>query len=110
MILDKYKNHPNVLAIIQNQEYKISNLTFQEIENVEVVKLLKSLDGRKSTGEDRIPPKHVSLAANELTNTLTTVINCTIRNSCFPHDAKKQQYARWTRGARPNSSKKFSPS
>ena len=49
----------------------MEGFTFQEIEDIkEVAQLLKSLDGRKSTGEDKIPPKLVSLAANELTNTL----------------------------------------
>ena len=67
----------------------LDTFTFQEVENREVGKLLKSLDGRKSTGEDKIPTKLVSLAANELTNTVTTAINCSIRNSRFPNDAKK---------------------
>ena len=47
------------------------------------------MDGRKSTGADKIPPKTVTLAANELTNTLTTAINCTIRNSRFLNEAEK---------------------
>ena len=67
----------------------MGTFTFQEVENQEVAHLLKFLDGRKSTGEDKIPPKLVSLAANELTNNLTTAINCSIRNSRFPNDAKK---------------------
>ena len=89
MILEKYKDHPSVLAIIQNPEQVLDTFTFQEIEHKQVAQLLKSLDGRKSTGEDKIPPKLVSLAANELTNILTTAVNCSIRNSCFPNDAKK---------------------
>ena len=89
LILDKYKNHSSVLAIIQNPEQLLNTFTFQEVGNQEVAKLLKSLDGKKSTGEDKIPPKLVSLAANELTNTLTMAINCSIRNSRFPNDAKK---------------------
>ena len=88
LILDKYKYHPSVLAIIQNPEQVMGTFTFQEVENQEVAHLLKSLDGRKSTGEDKIPPKLVSLAANELTSNLTTAINCSIRNSRFPNDAK----------------------
>ena len=78
-----------MLAIIQNPEQLLNTFTFQEVGNQEVAKLLKSLDGKKSTGEDKIPPKLVSLAANELTNTLTMAINCSIRNSRFPNDAKK---------------------
>ena len=78
-----------MLAIIQNPEQLLNTPTFQKVGNQEVVKLLKSLDGKKSTGEDKIPPKLVSLAANELTNTLTLAINCSIRDSRFPNDAKK---------------------
>ena len=89
LIIEKYKNHPSILAIIQNPEQEMEGFTFQEIENTEVAHLLKTLDGRKSTGEDKIPPKLVSLAANELTNTLTSAINSTIRHSCFPNAAKK---------------------
>ena len=93
LILEQYKNHHSVLAIIQSPDQVMEDFTIQEIENVEVAQLLKSLDGRKSTGEDKIPPKLVSLAANELTNTLTSAINSTIRNLCFPNDAKKRQSA-----------------
>ena len=89
LILDEYKNHPSVLAIIQSPEEVLDTFTFHEVENREVGKLLKSLDGRKSTGEDKIPTKLVSLAVNELTNTVTTAINCSIRNSRFPNDAKE---------------------
>ena len=64
LILEKYKDHPSVLAIIQNPEQILDTFTFQEIEHKEVAQLLKSLDGRKSTGEDKIPPKLVYLAAN----------------------------------------------
>ena len=78
-----------MLAITQNPELALNTFTFQEVNNQEVAQLLKSLDGRKSTGEDKIPPKLVSLAANELTNILTMAVNCSIRNSRFPNDAKK---------------------
>ena len=53
------------------------------------MELLRSLDSKKSTGEDQIPPKLVSLASNELSSALTMAINCSIRNSRFPDDAKK---------------------
>ena len=64
----------------------------------DVAPLLKSLDGKKSTGVDQIPPKLVSLAANELTVPLTNAINCSIRNFGFPENAKKRRYAPWTKG------------
>ena len=78
LIIGKYKNHPSILAIIQKPEQVMEGFTFQEVDNKEVAQLLKFLDGRKSTGEEN--------AANELTNTLTSAINSTIRNSYFPND------------------------
>ena len=94
LILDKYKYHPSVLAIIQNPAQVLGTFTFQEVGNQEVGHLLKSLDGRKSTGEDKIPPKLVSLAANELTNNLTTAINCSIFEiPAFQMMQKKRQSA-----------------
>ena len=80
-----------MLAIIKNPEQSLGTFTFQEVDNHEVANLQKSLDGRKSTGEDKIPPKLISLAANELSNTVTMAMNCSIRNSRFPNDAKKRQ-------------------
>ena len=78
LILEKYESHPGVLAIIQNPKQVMESFTFQEIDNTEVAQVLKSLDSRKSTGEEKVPPKRVPPAANELTNTLTLAINSTI--------------------------------
>ena len=61
LILEKYKDHPSVLVIIQNPEQVMGSFTFHEIDNKEVAQLLRSLDGRKSTGEDRIPPRNLYL-------------------------------------------------
>ena len=93
MILDEYKDHDSVLAlaILQNPEQVLDTFKFQEINKKEVAQLLKSLDGRISIGEDKIAPKLVSLAANEFTNTSSTAINCSTRNSRFPYDAKRRQ-------------------
>ena len=87
LILEKYTSHPSVLSILQSPEQVLEGFTFQEIDNKEVAQLLKSLNGRRSTGEDKIPPKRASLAANELTSTLTLAINSIMRNSCFRNDA-----------------------
>ena len=88
LILEKYKNHPSVLAIVQNPNCNFETFSVNEVEAREVALLLKSLDGKKSTGVDQIPPKLVSLAANELTVPLTNAINCSIRNFRFPENAK----------------------
>ena len=89
LILEKYKNHPSVLAIVQNPDRNFETFSVNEVEARDVAFLLKSLDGKKSTGVDQIPPKLVSLAANELTVPLTNAINCSIRNFGFPENAKK---------------------
>ena len=59
LILEEYKNHPSILAIIQNPENSFNSFSFHEVESCQVRKQLRSLDGRKSTGEDQIPPKLV---------------------------------------------------
>ena len=76
----------------------MSTLSFHETGNQEVMELLKSLDGKKSTGEDQIPPKLVSLASNELSAALTMAISCSIRNSSFPDDAKKAAVCPFDKG------------
>ena len=53
------------------------------MEVCQVRKQLKSLDGKKSTGEDHILPKLVLLAADELALPLTNTINSSIRNCKF---------------------------
>ena len=58
------------------------------MENSVVLRPLKEVDGRKSTGEDNIPPKLVSLAPVELTAPLTKAINSSIPNSQFPEKGK----------------------
>ena len=88
----------------------LDTFTLQEINNQEAAKLLKSLDGGKSNGEDKIPPKLVSLAANELANTLTTAINCSIRNSRIPNDAKSNSLPFRGGRAKLHSRKELSPS
>ena len=50
LILDKYKNHPSVLAIIQSPDEVLATFTFQEIGSQEVAQPLKSLDVKKSSG------------------------------------------------------------
>ena len=87
-ILDKYKDHPSVHAIKEGSD--ISNsFSFHEVHHHEVWALLRSLDGKKSTGEDQIPPKLVHLAADELTAPLTFAINSCLQNHRFPDRGKR---------------------
>ena len=89
VVLATYKNHPSVLAIIQNPNNNFEPFSFKEVENSAVLRLLKEVDGRKSTGEDNILPKLVSLASVELTAPLNNAINSSICNSQFPERGKR---------------------
>ena len=88
LVLDKYKNHPSIVAIVQNTERTFQTFSFNEVSTKDVWLQLKILDGRKSTGVDQIPPKIFCLASDELASRLTRAINCSIRNSVFPQNAK----------------------
>ena len=89
MILEKYQNHPSVLAIIQNPETTFTSFAFNEVRQSEVLDLLQSLDIKKSIGVDNIPPKLVKIAANEIAMHLTNAINTSIRSNSFPDKAKQ---------------------
>ena len=89
LILDKYKDHPSVHAIRESSDISIS-FSFHEVQHQEVWALLRSLDGKKSTGEDQIPPKLVHLAADELTAPPPTfAINSCLQNHRFPDRGKR---------------------
>ena len=89
LIFEKYKDHPSILAINQNAIKNLNSFSFLEVDVCQVRKELKSLDGKKSTGEDQIPPKLVLLAADELALPLTNAINSSIRNYKFPENGKR---------------------
>ena len=73
---------------MQNTERTFQTFSFNEVSTKDVWVKLKTLDGRKSTGVDQIPPKLGRLASDELASPLTRVLNCSIRNSVFPQNAK----------------------
>ena len=55
--------------------------------------IVEKFGWKQSHGEDQIPPKLVSVAANELTVPLTNAIDFSVRNLRFPENAKKWHYA-----------------
>ena len=76
LILDKYRDHPSVLAIVQDHEHTFQSFSFNEVTARDVWLQLKIFDGGKSTSVDQIPPKLVSLANDDLAVPLTDAINC----------------------------------
>ncbi len=88
-IIEEYRDHPSIVAIKQQSDQVFEPFSFHEVEIYEVWQLLKSVDGKKSTGEDQIPPRFMSLAANDLAIPLTNAINTSIRESRFPENGKR---------------------
>ena len=89
LILEKYANHPSILAILQNPENSFLTFSFRTVESNEIRKLLKNIDSKKSTGEDQIPPKLLLLASEELTIPLTDAINNSFKKCKFPDKGKR---------------------
>ena len=88
-IVEKYKDHPSIVAIEHYSNHFFEPFSFQEVEIFDVWQLLRAVDCRKSTGEDQIPPRLLSLAGNELALPLTNAINTSIRESRFPENGKR---------------------
>ena len=63
LILQQYQNHPSVLAVIQSLENPFNTFALHEVSTEDVLRLLRAMNDKKSTGEDEIPPKLVILAA-----------------------------------------------
>ena len=89
LIREKYKKSPRILASNQNYTNNLNSFFFHDVEVCQVGKQLKSMDGKKSTGEDQIPPKLVLLAADELALPLTNAIYSTIQNYKFPKKGQR---------------------
>ena len=89
-IIEKhYESHPSIIEIKNNLKpsHDLNISTFQTNPS-EVKKLIMSLDTKKATGVDKIPPKLVKLAADVLATPLSLAINSSIDKGAFPDAAK----------------------
>ena len=70
-IISEYKNHPRVIKI--KETYKpFGNFDLPKASPKDIKKIIKSLNPKKATAPDKIPPKLVKLAAN--------IVDCDICN------------------------------
>ena len=86
-IKDTYANHPSIIEIkkdIKNEKA----FSFKEVAEEEILKLLKNIDVKKSTGEDKLHSKLVNCAASYIYISLTLIINQSLKISTFPNNAK----------------------
>ena len=84
----KHSNQPSI-SIIKDNLKNGGAFNFHEVSCEYVKRKLLSLDKKKSTGPDSIPPKLIKMAAEELSFNFCTIINMCIRKGIFPEDMKQ---------------------
>ena len=65
-----------------------TNSEFQQTTEAEIASYLTSLNSKKPSGYDKIPPKLVRLSSDILSEPLTMFINSRIRAHIFPENEK----------------------
>ena len=83
-IIKKFENHPSILEIKKNINI-VEKFTIKEATVSDINTLLKSVNTKKATGPDNIPPK---LSANVIDSHLCNIINKDLQDSSFPDAAK----------------------
>ncbi len=86
--LKKHKNHNSLKAIIEWHKCYVT-FEFKQVEIEYVYKLLCKLNIHKATGYDNVPPKMVKICADELSVTLTELVNYAFKKNRFPDDMKR---------------------
>ena len=84
LLKKNYESRPSIIEIRNNLKpsHELNISTFQTNPS-EVKKLIMSLDTKKATGVDKIPPKLVKLAADVLATRLSLAINSSIDKGAF---------------------------
>ena len=83
-----YGDHPGV-KIIREHLPQNQSLSFRHTNENEVAKILHSLNPKKATGPDKIPPKPVKMAKPVISVTIAGMINNSIETGTFPDALKK---------------------
>ena len=87
---DAFVDHPSIKAI-KNNLAPNSSLTFRHTTEGEIIKIIKSLNPKKATGPDQIPPELIKIARPKISNVLTRMINNAIDKGIFPNSLKNAQ-------------------
>ena len=85
-----YTNHPSIIKIRKNFNFtQLSDgFTFKKVPESDIYKRLKNIDGKKSTGIDKIPPKLVKKSTTIFSKPLCDAVYSSLLVGTFPHDAK----------------------
>ena len=85
-----YSDHQSISKIREHFSFTRSNedFKFKQVTESDICKLLKKIDGKKSTGLDKIFPKLVKKPAWIISKPLFDAINYSLLIGKFPDDAK----------------------
>ncbi len=73
-VLNKHKNHENIVKIKENYT-NIITFNFKLVKPDYVYNILCKLKINKATGYDNVPPKMVKICAEELSETFAELVN-----------------------------------
>ena len=73
-LIKKYEKHQSILEIRKNLKLT-ETFKIHKAEVSDINKLIKSINIKKATGPDTIPPKLVKLSANTVESHLCSIIN-----------------------------------
>ena len=100
------KCHSNCMIEIPAQGSQAPAL---EIEQEEVVNLLKQVDSRKGAGPDKIMPKVLKLCADQLASALTMVFNSSLKQGQVPQIWKTSTIKPIPKSSNPQEPKDYRP-
>ena len=83
------RHHGNEsITHIKSKSISPNQFSFDIVHTETILKKLKSINVKKATGHDSIPPKLLKLGADVLAIPLTNLINMSISTCTFPEDLK----------------------
>ena len=88
-LINKHERHPSIIAIKEmgwDEEFN-----FKAVKRKHVRQTLMKINPYKATGCDQLPGKTVKTCADELTNTICSIVNDSIRTNVVPDDMKKAE-------------------
>ena len=86
-IIKTYSKHPSILKIKENVKVDM-NFNFNQINQSQIEKEILSLNSKKSTGADSIPPKVLKHSLQTLKSPMTQLFNNMVGINHFPSELK----------------------
>ena len=86
-IISEYKNHPSAVKVKETYKH-FGNFYLPKASPKDINKIIKSLNSKKATGPNKIPPKLVKLAANIIDCHICNILNQSISSSKFPEQSR----------------------